>query len=238
MKAELAKVRFLPLPRWTAGVIAAAAVIVGIVLFVLELDDPEKYVSVPSAAVGPFAEFGAIVFAVWLATLEFSAGTMQRTLTAQPNRNLVLVDKLVVILAAALVGGVLIAATSGGLSNLAANHAGVSIDNGELAGTMFGSIPSWLSAAAIGFGFGLLTRSIGGGIAAAFIFVLAVDGLISFIPGLGTLSYGQLSHDLTYNIGGLGETEHGLGVAIVGTLAWCAIIVVPGWLRFLRGDLK
>ena len=60
----------------------------------------------------------------------------------------------------------------------------------------------------------------------------------AFVDDHGTLSYGQLSHDLTYNIGGLGETEHGLGVAIVGTLAWCAIIVVPGWLRFLRGDLK
>jgi hypothetical protein len=27
-------------------------------------------------------------------------------------------------------------------------------------------------------------------------------------------------------------------VAILGTVIWCLILVVPAWLRFLRGDLK
>jgi ABC-2 type transport system permease protein len=238
VRAELAKVRYLPLPRWTAAVVAATAVIVGIVLIAIEPDNSEKYVAIPSAAVGTIAEFAAIVFAVWLATLEFSSGTMQRTLTAEPNRSRVLTDKLVVVLVAVVAAGLLAAATAGGLSHLAANHAGIKIDNGELAGQLFGSVPAWAAAAAVGFGFGLLARAFGGGIAAGLVFVLAFDGLVSFIPGLKYLTFGQLTHDLTNGIGGLGETENSLGVAILGTVVWCALIVVPGWIRFLRSDLK
>ena len=238
MKAELAKVRYLPLPRWTAAVVAAAAIITGIVLYAVAPTDAEKYVSIPNAAIGTVAQFAAIVFAVWVATLEFDSGTLQRTLTAEPDRSVVLRDKLAVVLGVVVFAGLLVAATAGGLSHLAASHAGVKIDNGELAGEMFGSVPAWAASAVVGFAFGLLARSFGGGIAAALVFVLAVDGLISFIPGFKTLTFGQLTHDLTNGIGGLGETEHGLGIAILGTVIWCLIFLIPGWIRFVRGDLK
>ena len=101
-----------------------------------------------------------------------------------------------------------------------------------------GRFPSGSPDVTIGFGFGLLSRSLGGGIAATLAFVLAVDGIISFIPGAGDYTFGQLSQDLSNGITGTGETVNGLGVAIIGVLAWCLLIVVPGWLRFLRGDLK
>jgi ABC-2 type transport system permease protein len=238
VKAELAKVRYLPLPRWTAATVAAAAVIVGIVLYAVAPSESEKYVSIPSATVGYITQFAAIVFAVWLATLEFSAGTLQRTLTAEPNRSNVLRDKLVVVALVVAFAGLLAAAAAGGLSHLAAVGAGVKIDNGELAGQLFGSVPSWVAAAAIGFGFGLLARSFGGGIAAALVFVLAFDGVVSFIPGLKNVTFGQLTHDMTNGIGGLGETKNSLGVAILGSVIWCLIVIVPGWIRFTRGDLK
>jgi ABC-2 type transport system permease protein len=238
VKAEIAKVRYLPLPRWTAAAVAAAAIIVGIVLVAIEPAKAEDYVSIPNAAVGTIAQFAAIVLGVWISTLEFSAGTIQRTLTAEPNRGRVLTDKLLVLLGVVVGAGLLTAAAAGGLSHLAANYAGMKIDNGELAGQLFGSVPAWAAAAAVGFGFGLLARSFGGGIAAGLVFVLAFDGLVSFIPGLKYLTFGQLTHDMTDNIGGLGNTKHGLAVAILGTVVWCAIVVVPGWFRFLRGDLK
>lgn len=237
MKAEIAKVRYLPLPRWTLALVAASAVIVGIVLFAVA-PGADSYVSVPNAAVGAVTLFAAIVFGVWLPTLEFASGTMQRTLTAEPDRSRVLGGKLVVIVVAVAVGGLLIAAGTAGLCNLAAEHAGTTIDRGDLAGQMFGSVPAWMAAAAIGFGFGLIARSFGGGIAAGLVFVLAFDGLVSFIPGLENLTFGQLSHDMTNGIGGLGETENSLAVAILGTIIWCLIVIVPGWYRFLRADLK
>ena len=238
MKAEIAKIRYLPLPRWTGAVVAASAVAVGIILYAVEPSGADTYVAVPSAAVGTITLFGGIVLGVWFATLEFSSGTMQRTLTAEPNRSKVLGEKLAVVLLAVAIGGLLMAAGAAGLSNLAADHSGVAIDRAELAGQMFGSVPRWMAAGGIGFGFGLLGRSFGGGIAAALVFVLAFDGLVSFIPGLEDFTFGQLTHDLTNGIGGLGETENGLFVAIVGTVAWCLVIIVPGWIRFLRSDLK
>ncbi len=207
-------------------------------MLIVRPDQPSKYIDIPNSAVGTITEFAAIIFGVWLSTLEFSAGTMQRTLTAEPNRSRVLSDKLVVVIVATLVGGILVAAAAGGFSHLAATRAHVHIDNGELAGTLFGSIPAWIAASVVGFGAGLLTRSFGAGIAIALVFVLAFDGAVSFIPPLKYLTYGQLTSDMTYNIGGFGSPHNGLGVAILGTIVWCLILVVPGWLRFLRGDLK
>jgi ABC-2 type transport system permease protein len=231
-------VRYLALPRYTAALIAAAVIITGIVLLVVAPKDPAKYIDIPDSVIGLMIQFGAIVFGVWLSTLEFSAGTMQRTLTAEPNRSRVLTDKLAVVILVTLVGGVLVAAAAGGFSHLAATRAHVHIDNGRLAGTLFGAIPSWIAGSIVGFGAGLLTRSLGGGIAVALIFVLALDGLVSFVPPLKHLTYGQLTSDMTDRIGGGGNPYNGLGIAVLGTIIWCLILVVPGWLRFLRGDLK
>lgn len=238
MNGEIIKLRYLPTPRWTAAVVATTVVIVGAVLLIVSPDDPSMYVTIPNTAVGLVTMLAAAVFGVWVATLEFSAGTLQRTLTAEPDRNRVLTSKLALALVVTAIAGLAVAAAAGGSSNLAANHAGVDIDRGDLAAGLFGQIPEWIAGVTIGFGFGLLSRSLGGGIAATLAFVLAVDGIISFIPGAGDYTFGQLSQDLSNGITGTGETVNGLGVAIIGVLAWCLLIVVPGWLRFLRGDLK
>jgi len=238
VRGEIIKLRYLPTPRWTAAVVAATVVIVGAVLLIVTPDDPAKYVTIPNSAVGLVGALASTVFGVWMATLEFSSGTLQRTLTAEPDRTRVLASKLALALAVALVGGVAIAAAAGGLANLAANHAGVEIDRGDLAAGLFGQIPEWVANVAIGFGFGLLSRSLGGGIAAALAFLLALDGLLTFIPGAADYSFGQLSQDLSNGITGTGETVNDLAAAIVGVLVWCLVIVVPGWVRFVRGDLK
>jgi ABC-2 type transport system permease protein len=238
MTAELLKVKYLPFPRWTAAFVAAVVAIMGVVLAVVEPTEPDKYVSIPHSSVGLVTALTAIVFGVWASTLEFAAGTLQRTLIAEPDRRRVLAAKLALVIAVTAVAGLLVAAAAGGLSHLAANRAGVEIDDGDLAGDLFGSIPSWVSGAVIGYGFGLLGRSLGGGIAASFVFVLAFDGLVSFIPGAQDYTYGQLSSDMVNHLGATGATQNGFAVALAGTIAWCAVIVVPGWIRFTRGDLK
>ena len=134
--------------------------------------------------------------------------------------------------------GLAVAAAAGGLAHLAANHAGIALDDGKLAGALFGQAPQAVAAAAIGFGFGLLSRSFGGGIALGILFVLVFDGFVSFIPGAEDYTFGQLSQDLSNGITGDGATQNGLAVSIVGVIAWCAVVVIPGWLRFLRSDLK
>lgn len=238
MRAELLKLKYLPFPRWTAAFLAAVVVVVGVALGVAEPSDPDQYISIPHTAVGLIAALALIVFGVWMATLEFASGTLQRTLTAEPDRRRVLCSKLILTIALAVAAGLLVCTAAGGLVHLAADRAGVGIDDGDLAGDLFGSIPTWTSGAVVGFAFGLLSRSLGGGIAASMIFVLAFDGFVSFIPGAQDYTYGQLSSDLAVHLGGTGTTESGPALAVLGTLAWCALLVLPGWIRFLRGDLK
>ncbi len=88
-----------------------------------------------------------------------------------------------------------------------------------MAAALFGQLPEAVAAAAIGFGFGLLTQSVGGGIAAGIVFVLVFDGFVSFIPGAKDYTFGQLTQDLSNGITGVGDTKNGLAVAIVGTVA-------------------
>jgi ABC-2 type transport system permease protein len=238
MRAEIAKVRYLPLPRWTALAVAVAVIALGIILLLIGALESEKYVSIAGDVVNNIATFAAIILGVWISTLEFGAGTMQRTLTAEPKRSRVLTDKLVVLMAGVLIGGLFVAAASGGLVHIAGTGHHVTIDNGELAATLFGAVPSWIAGGVVGFGAGLLTRSFGGGIAIALVFVLVLGGIVSFVPPLKHLSYTEVTSDMTNRIGGIGNPHNGLGVAIIGTVIWCLILVVPGWVRFLRGDLK
>jgi hypothetical protein len=84
MRAEIVKVRYLPLPRWTAAAVALVVLIVGAALLVFPPADSDRYVSVPQTAVPLVVTLATLVFGVWLATLEFGAGTLQRTLTAEP----------------------------------------------------------------------------------------------------------------------------------------------------------
>jgi ABC-2 type transport system permease protein len=238
MRAEVAKVRYLPMPRWTAAALAAITLVVGVVLVILEPSDPGTYISVPGTAVSVSAWVATLIFGVWLSTLDFASGTMQRTLTAEPRRTHVLSAKLVVTLVVAALAGLAAAAAAGGLSHLAARQAGVDLDSGDLAATLFGQVPEAVLASAIGFGFGLLSRSVGGGIALGIVFILVFDGFISYIPGLEHFTYGALTQDLSNGITGTGETHNGLVVALLGSLAWCVLVIAPGWIRYLRSDLK
>jgi ABC-2 type transport system permease protein len=151
-----------------------------------------------------------------VAALEFGSGTLQRTLTAEPDRNRVLAAKISLVLVAAVVVGAAAAATVGGLTHLAIIRAGTPIAAGDLARAVFAVVPAAMFAAAIGFGFGLLARSMGGGITIALAFLYVISGVLSFVPGLKTVAYGQASSDLVSAI----------------------VIVVPGWVLFLRADQK
>ncbi len=78
----------------------------------------------------------------------------------------------------------------------------------------------------------------GGGITLALALAFIADGIIGFIPGFENIGFGRLTHDLTSGLSGQGDTANGLGAALLGTVVWVAIVMVPGWLRFTRGDLK
>lgn len=238
LRAELAKSRYLPLPRWTAAAVMAAAVVTGAALIIFRPHNPDSYISISSDTVNQVLDLGAMVFGVWVAALEFSSGTLQRTLTAEPDRRRVLGAKLLTALLGTLILAAFAAATVGGLTHLAIIRADVPVGAGDLARAVFAVIPDALFSAAIGFGFGLLVRSMAGGITFALVFLLVLSGVLSLIPGLEKVSYGQASSDVTAGIGHHGSTTHGIGASIGISLIWIALIVVPGWIRFLRSDVK
>ncbi|MCU0258151.1 MAG: hypothetical protein MUF56_03920 [Solirubrobacteraceae bacterium] len=238
MSGEIAKLRYLALPRWTAGSVFAITIIVGAALLIFPAGSAEKFATTPAFALGMIIGIAAIVFAVWSASVEFSSGTLQRTLTAEPIRGRVLGAKLACVLAGTAVVGLAAAAAAASFSEIAASNAGFDLDDGDLARLVFSQVPSGLAFAAVGFGFGLLTRSMGGGITLALGLAYIADGIIGFIPGFENLGFGVMAHDLTSGLSGEDAVAHSLGAAAVGTLVWVIIVMVPGWLRFTRGDLK
>ena len=237
--AEIAKCRYLPLPRWTALAVMAGAVIAGAAMIVFQPKDASNYANIPAAVVDISVIIAGIVFGVWIAALEFSANTMQRTLTAEPDRNRVLFSKLVVLVVAALVVAAAAAATAGGLAHLGVIRAGGKENAGDIAQAMFAVLPDALAAALIGFGFGLLGRSMGGGVTLALAFRFVLSGILSLVPGLKKVSFDQASADLTTALSGQhGATTHNGGTALLIVAVWLIVIILPAWFMFLRADLK
>src|ERR1700754_3146029 len=175
MNAELLKLRFLPTPRWTAAALAAITLIMGVGLLLAAPTDPGKYISVPNTVLNLTSWVAAMIVGVWLSTLDFTAGTMQRTLIAEPRRSRVLSAKLAVSLLAGLAIGLGVEAAGGGLAHLGAIQSGVKLDQGYFAAALFGQLPEVVAAGGLGFAFGLLTQSLGAGIATGIVFILVFD---------------------------------------------------------------
>lgn len=238
MSAELAKVRYLQLPRWTAAAVLAAAVLVGLGLLIFPPVDPARYGSTPAFAMSVTLTIAAIVFGVWIATLESASGTWQRTLTAEPDRGKVLLAKLAVLLLGLIGLGVIAVGTTIGLSDLAASRAAADVDSGDVARQVAAILPPAIAAGVVGFGFGLLAGSTGGGIAAAFAFVFVLDGFLTQVPELGDWTFGRVTGDVQAKIAGDAAAERALVASLAATIAWSALILAPGWVRILRSDLK
>ncbi len=235
---EVAKARYLPLPRWTAAVVMAAAVITGAALIIFTPKNPDSYLSISSTALDQVLDIAALVFGVWVAALEFGSGTLQRTLTAEPDRNRVLTAKLGLVLVGVAVLAAGAAATVGGLTHFAITRADAPVAASHLARAVFAAVPDGVFSAAIGFGFGLIARSMGGGITFSLVFLFVLSGVLSFIPGLRNISYGQASSDLISGIANHGRAVHSPGLAVLIMLIWTVVVVTPGWLLFLGADQK
>ena len=241
MNAELTKLRLLPLPRWTAVTVLAGVVITGAILDIFPREDDAGFISVMSTVASLLMEIAGIVLGAWAATLEFNSGTLQRTLTAQADRTRVLAAKLGVLVLTVAALGIAVAVTGAGLVDVATTQNGIDLDLGDLARVMFANVPAAVAVAVVAFGLGLLTRSLGGAITVALTFVFVLAGVLSFLPALNRLMYATFEGDMTSRLAGEvvpGVEVHSLPVAVLGVIAWALVILVPGWLRFLRADLK
>lgn len=241
MRAEIAKVRYLPMPRVVAAVAFAVAVLPGTLLLIFRPAHQSVYLLGSTISFSLVLGVLSIAIGTWLATLDFSSGTLQRTLTAESDRNRVLLAKLATVTALALLMIVGAGAVSAGITDLAMSRAGVA-DHSLLLRSLLSATPDVLAGVWIGFGFGLLTRSMGGGLTLAIVFVFVANGFFAFIPEAGKWFYSSFTNGIDSWIGGsavqTSSPDHGLAVSVLGALVWTALVVLPGWLTFARGDLK
>lgn len=241
MNAELLKFRLMALPRWSALAAFGVVLLTGALLAIFPRADGAAFIGVMDLVTDYFVELVAIVIGAWAATLEFSSGTLQRTLTAQADRTRVLAAKLAVVVGAVALLGLAAAFAGGGLVDLAAHQNGVPLDRGDLARALLSTIPGAVTSAVIGFGLGLLTRSVGGAVTVALMFIYVLAGVLSFVPRVNDLMYSKFETDLGTRIAGSVPADadiHSLPVALLGVLAWAALLIIPGWILFQRADLK
>lgn len=241
MTAELLKLRLLALPRWTAVAVLAGVVVTGAMLDVFPRDDGAAFIGVMSSVASLLTEVAAIVLGAWAATLEFGSGTLQRTLTAQADRTRVLLAKLGVLVLAVAALAIAAAAAGGGLVDVVTRQQGIDLDRGDLAQAMFANVPAAIAVAVLSFGLGLLARSLSGAITVTLTFVLVLPGILSLLPDVNRFMYATFEGDMTNRLAGgvpPGAEVHSLPVAVLGVVVWAAVLLVPGWLRFLRDDLR
>jgi ABC-type transport system involved in multi-copper enzyme maturation permease subunit len=241
VNAELTKLRLLALPRWTAVAVLGGVVVVGALLDVFPRDDGAGFIDLMNTTTFLLGEIAAIVLGAWAATLEFGSGTLQRTLTAQADRTRVLAAKLAVLVLAVAALALAAAAAGGGVVDLVTRQQGIDLDRGDLAQVMLANVPATIAVSVVAFGLGLLTRSIGGAIAVTLTFVAVLPGILVILPDVNQFMYATFSDDMVSHLADdvtPGADVHSLPVAVLGVLAWALVLLVPGWVRFLRDDLK
>ncbi|ACU40811.1 hypothetical protein Amir_7019 [Actinosynnema mirum DSM 43827] len=127
-----------------------------------------------------------MVMAALAVTTEYRFGTMRATFQAVPNRNAVMVAKVVVVALLAGVVGEVIAFTSWGASRLVAADASQlglesSADWRHVAGV--GLV--YAAAAVLAVGVGALVRHTAGAVAVLLVYSMVGESLIALIPDLG-----------------------------------------------------
>ena len=130
-----------------------------------------------------YAVIAVSVMGVLAFTAEYSTGLIRVTFTAAPRRRAVLAAKAVVLAAATLAVGEVVAFATFGLVQavLAGHHQGVSLGHPGVLGAVLSAGLLLCVCALLGLALGAIIRHTAGGIAAT-IAVIAVPGIAALLP--------------------------------------------------------
>ncbi len=235
MSAEIAKLRSLPTPRWTAIVVFGLVGIGFLALAIWGGENTVDYEDSVAALVG-VTNIASIVIGVWVMGLEYGQNTLRRTLTADPRRNQLVLAKLGAALGwlALLTIAAMLAAIA--LFSLAASMHGAGSPAGESFDHFPAALFSNLAYASLGLGVALVTRSMAGGMTAMLALVFVFDIVLGVIPGADQWSFGIAVSDITDAISG--EEDNGsIGHALLVVGLWFVVVIGGGWARFTRSDV-
>jgi len=239
MRSELRKLTVLPTPRWTAVVTVAAVMIAALVVAISGAGEDNLALLV---GIGLPTWIASIVLGVWMSGLEYGQKTMRRTLTRNPNRLAVVGDKLAVALLAGVGLTVLATAVAIPLFSLASSGHELKVAAADTLDVGIGNLVNNIVYVIAGFSFGLVTRSMAGGMTAALAFFFVMDSLLTQIPVVGDYMLAAVSTEIFQGIVGNEiagtDLEVNLARAIVVSVLWLAVFVGVSTLRFVRTDVE
>lgn len=238
MTAELLKLRRLPTPLVVLALALLAIATAALITYFVQPDDTDYYWRAPLVTATVVVEIAGIIVGVWLIGMEFAQGTVRRLLTADPRRGVVVAKKLLALLLAALAASALTALVAYWLGALASELRDVDYDHataGKMAGVV---VITGVLTALLAFALGLLAESLVGGVVLAFVVVFVLDGVLSFVSAIQDYTFaaalGSMSSAADPTQASAIGFWGGLGVAV----AWVAVLLAPGVVRFLRTDFK
>lgn len=238
MSAELIKLRSLPTPRWLAGV-AVAFTLLGLVATLRWGPGPDL-IAVELSVAFPTSVL-AVLFGAWLFGVEFGQGTISWCLTGDPRRGRLVLRKLIFGLVVVGLFTALVYLVAFTFFDLASRQHAGPIGSREYLDIAISSVLANLAFMVIGMAFSLITASMGGGITLALIFLFVLSTAISAVPGLSDWSFLAGLADLE---AGLGLDDSGIGGdGPVGRAAaifvgWPLLLMLVGWLRFRRSEVR
>jgi len=241
VRAELLKVRSLPAPRWYLAAVFAFMLIGFAATWKWGLGpDRDAF----DFAIGFPLPIASTVFGVWLFGVEYGQNTMRRTLSADPRRTRLLLNKVGIGILLVALATVLVYLIAFPLYSLAADQHGQSITLTDYLDAAIVTLITNVSYLMVGTAFALITASMAGGVTFALVFIFIFGGLAAAVPEIYPYIFDAALGDIDFAIrgsaGGFGlvTQENSTAVAIVIAAAWLLGLLGLGWLRLTRSDVK
>lgn len=241
MRAEMLKVRSMPTPMWCLIAVVVCFVLGAIATFFWGPGSDSGAIDV---AVGVPTMIASIVFGVWMVGVEYGQNTLRRTLTADPRRLRLVLNKLAVMLFLVVLVTTVFHLLALPVYDLAAQSHDNGVSAADVKDIALADLLNNFVYSIVAFAFALITASMAGGVTMALVFIFVIDTVVSIVPKVENIAMGPALEKVGSSLRGtnaglFGESidaAHASDVLIVA--GWLIVLMVLGALRFMRSDVK